>query len=91
MAIGTKTINQISRTLATIQGTEMLPGRDENGDFKVEITKIIDEASEQATENATADVLNVITTNESVINYAQLTARITKSYQHKPSVPDSGT
>ncbi len=73
MAIGTKTINQISRTLATIQGTEMLPGRDENGDFKVEITKIIDEAAAQAAADVTSNILN-----ETIISYAQLTAKIIK-------------
>jgi len=76
MVIGTKTINQISRTLTTIQGTEMLPGRDENGDFKIEIAKIIDEASSQATEDAIEDVLNII--NESIISYAQITSKIIK-------------
>jgi len=68
MAIGTKTINQISRTLATIQGTEMLPGRDENGDFKVEVSKIVDKVAAQ-----TVDILN-----ENIINYAQLTSKIVK-------------
>lgn len=76
MAIGTKTINQISRTLATIQGTEMLPGRDENGDFKVEISKIIDEASSQAAADVTTDILNIL--NENIINYAQIASKIVK-------------
>ena len=68
MAIGTIEINQISRTLATIQGTEMLPGRDENGDFKVEVSKIVDKVAAQ-----TVDILN-----ENIINYAQLTSKIVK-------------
>jgi len=68
MAIGTKTINQISRTLTAIQGSEMLPGRDENGDFKVEVSKIVDKVAAQ-----TVDILN-----ENIINYAQLTSKIVK-------------
>ena len=47
IAIGTKEINQISRTLTAIQGSEMLPGRDENGDFKVEVSKIVDKVAAQ--------------------------------------------
>jgi len=76
MTMGMKTINQISRTLATIQGTEMLPGRDENGDFKVEISKIIDEASSQAAADVTTDILNIL--NENIINYAQIASKIVK-------------
>ena len=68
MAIGTIEINKISRTLASIQGSEILPGRDENGDFKVEVSKIVDKVAAQ-----TVDILN-----ENIINYAQLTSKIVK-------------
>jgi len=68
MAIGTIEINQISRTLTAIQGSEMLPGRDKNGDFKVEVSKIVDKVAAQ-----TVDILN-----ENIINYAQLTSKIVK-------------
>ena len=76
MAIGTIEINKISRTLASIQGSEILPGRDENGDFKVEISKIIDEASSQAAADVTTDILNIL--NENIINYAQIASKIVK-------------
>lgn len=36
-----KTIMQIKRTLESVVGNELIPGRDENGDFKIEIQKLL--------------------------------------------------
>jgi len=36
-----KTITQIKRTLESVVGNELIPGRDENGDFKIEIQKLL--------------------------------------------------
>lgn len=36
-----KTIAQIKRTLESVVGNELIPGRDENGDFKIEISKLL--------------------------------------------------
>ena len=36
-----KTLAQIKRTLESVVGNELIPGRDENGDFKIEIQKLL--------------------------------------------------
>ena len=88
MAIGTKTINQINRTLATIQGTEMLPGRDENGDFKVEISKIIDKAAAQAAADVTSKIIKDGSSDKIIVPAFRVILDDTTYYKSTPTTLD---